>query len=879
MRSRSSLAIELSQAAGIRAGGLIGTIIADEIGNPPNSNVLRVEITADDELASVQLGTGLAVSVTKDEAIQALAADQLLLTLVLSKLIPGCLEGVDLSFAAAYQQLEAIKAARPRISFSPAEIVTTPQLERARRVLRSQRRVALVGPSSSGKTVVAESLIDSAGAAERIWLDCADPTVGIIGLALNLCALPNLPSRAMIVMDDVQCAPGLGRFALELLSLSGLLSAPNLGVIVSTWPDGLEVIERWFGHDSVVRTSGVDACRKIIQFASPTSGVAEQLLVLANGDALLAELATDSFANNGNIPTRDDLAAGCFGAVTGGQALSSDELEALWEVSCLGMFEIDARLDLITPVDQSTLDGLIRKRVIRRKNDFVFFGHRSAARLVTAHLQRILQDGSDRSPIRLAVRYLRRAGESQIRQTLDRLDLVALADDQDQFGAAFLAHCWSSVKTLVSHLGSMVREDATWGDNVASAIFAGEALAELGLENEWRLIAEYVRSRWILRDDSALPEHTSGETAEADDFRAIQLTMAEEDRLDPAAFRITASEVDIDRFHRTWVLGLLAGFEGKALVADLGRVKEIRRMIEVSQQPDGSFYPSRVPWITARVCLGLSALGESVATSPILQRASEWLRRRAPVGPFRFGSWRSGTGTWNTELQVTAMTLLALGRMGVEPSDRGVQSALAFLKDGRSEWYRPGKEIDCSLAIEAALVLGDTWRDFSSELRSLLEWAEDSRAWADTKVLASVSQDESSKVPAVTEALISVIWETVQLELPLLFQGVVGRNIPVATARLSSASRRDILRKLEHIRQVIDQAIKERHSISSRGQLPAVIAEHLRKLAIQDQECRAIQELLADDQLGGMSTSEIFIRINALGADVLGAAWEDMASL
>jgi hypothetical protein len=876
MPSQSSLAIKLTRAHGVDAGLAIEELVKFELGIVSGQGLLQVAITALDDAAQLTFGKSPIITISKDEALNALAGGCLVVGLAISKWQPQMQADMQCSVEDGYRQRDALEAAYPRISFPPNEIVATAQFERSRQVLERHGKLAIVGPSSSGKTVIVDGLRQFRDITSYLWVDLADPMIGLAGFLMAACRAQESNGQALIVLDDIQCSPGLARSILQLLSETGVFSSVRTNIVAVAWPDGLEIVEHWFGDETIVRSNGAEACRRIVQLAEPSSRDAELLMALANGDALVAELATTFLCSRRRAPTREELAAECFETLTGAQKLSVEELESLWEIGCLGIFEIDARLDLITQVSQSVLDSLVEKRVLRRKSDFVFFGHRSAARLVTYHLQRCLEDGTDRSPIRLAVRYLRRAGESQIKQTLDRLDLVAVANEEDQFGAAFLAHCWNNVKILISHLGSLVREDPTWGDNVASAIFAGEALAQLGLEAEWELIANYVRSRWILSDEEILPQHTEGDTAEADDFRAIKETMTEEDRLDPRAFTLKADEVDVDRFHRTWVMGLLAGFEATALIPDFHRAKELRRMIQESQQPDGSFYPSRVPWITARVCLGLAALGETTATSPVLQRASEWLRRRAPVGPFRFGSWRSGTGTWNTELQMTAMALLALGRMGVEPSDQGVRSALAYLKDGRSEWYRPGKEIDCAQAIEAALVLGDTWRDFSSELRSLLEWAQDSRAWADARVLASVAQDESSKVPAVASALISVIWETVKFELPLLFQGVVGGALTSDKAVVLATDVRDgILHRLEHVAHVIEQGIRDRNSIGAKGALPTIVAERLRKLAGQEIECQKLLNLLRDsDHLQEISIEDLIARVNALGADVLGAAWE-----
>jgi hypothetical protein len=876
MSRQSSLALRLAMASGVEAGDVIRELLEFELGAGPGRAVLPWAIAGGDGEAMLQIGTGPELHIERDGALTALENGQLVLADALIDWQHDLADTLSVSMEDAWRQRDAIESARPRISFSSAEMVITPQFERAQVALEEQGRVALVGPSSSGKTVIAEALCHTGWTADRLWIDFADPTVGLAGFILAACRVRPSGGHVLLVLDDLQSAPVLARSILKFMNESGLFAAGDQRIAAVTWPDGLDLIHKWFSEDVIVRADGGDACRRIVQLAEAGSHTTEHLLGLANGDALIAELGMEFYRAHKRTPTRDELAAECFRIVVGGQILSTEELESLWEMACLGIFEIDAQLNLITPVSQSALEGLLAKRVLRRKGSYVFFGHRSAARLVAYHLQQLLRSDTDRSPIRMAVGYLRRAGTSQIKQTLDRLDLVAVANEEDQFGAAFLAHCWTSAKILINHLSSLVKDDPTWGDNAASAIFAGEALAQQGLTQEWTLIANYVRSRWTLNPAARLPTYSNGiETADADDFKAIQVRMAEEDELDPDAYEMKAEAVDVDRFHRTWALGLLLGFEARAIHPDYHRIEQLRRMAAASQLPNGSFYPSRVPWVTARVCLGLAAFGEGVIGNPVLARASEWMRRRAPSGPFRFGSWRSGTGTWNTEFETTAISLLALARMGVEASNPCIRSALSYLRDRPDEWYRPGKEIDCAQAIEAALVLGDTWRDFSSPLRNLLEWAQDVRAWADVGTLASVAQDESVKAPSVASALISIIWETVKNELPLLFQGVFSDAFSGKASPLAPDLRESLLRQLRHVAQAIEQSIHERHALSARGPVPDIVAERLSELSLQDRECQLLIASLSQssDSTSSLPVAELVTRANTLGGNVLGNAW------
>jgi len=149
----------------------------------------------------------------------------------------------------------------------------------------------------------------------------------------------------------------------------------------------------------------------------------------------------------------------------------------------------------------------------------------------------------------------------------------------------------------------MSTEDPSWGDNVASAIFVAEAFADLGLLDKWMKVAAYVRSRWLIDNGTELPSYVGSPPAERDDFDAIAKRMNREDDARIRIYSQYVSTIDLDRFHRTWVLGLLLGFEASALQDEETRIARLRSIVREVQLPSGAFYPERVPWVTARVCL------------------------------------------------------------------------------------------------------------------------------------------------------------------------------------------------------------------------------------------------------------------------------------
>lgn len=336
--------------------------------------------------------------------------------------------------------------------------------------------------------------------------------------------------------------------------------------------------------------------------------------------------------------------------------------------------------------------------------------------------------------------------------------------------------------------------DATWGDNTASACFAAVVHFSLGQMDVGTQVLEHVRARWDYGDGSALPVNRDKQTADRVDFDEIVAAMRTEDEVTEHSIR--ADAIDSDRFHRTWALGLLLGIEGAAPVADEARLAILKHAAAATQEANGAFYPGRVPWITARVVLGMVSLGESIHTSEVVKRAVSWLRNRRPTGAFDGGFWRSGTGVWNTDVMTTSMVVLALVGAGVSPAAAEVKAGMQFLLARRADWTRDGGEIDGALTLEAGLAVSPQWQEFASELEHLLRWAQQVEAWESVGMLASDSHTESSKAPFVASSLVNISWRLVKRELPLLLQGVASeyargdqRDPDVAEAAASLSQR------------------------------------------------------------------------------------------
>lgn len=669
----------------------------------------------------------------------------------------------------------------------PGNAVESSIADNVLRRLREDRDVHLVGPSASGKSIAATQVgarLESDGW-RCIWIDLSDPSITAVRLLASVLRLSDaetpIERPILIVIDDVQSAPATAISCMNLVERLRTIHGMAIRILLVGWPISVNIAHRVLGNARRVPASSATVLVEMLNTPNyeTFSSNYDDIEHVSGGDLIVARAIMEYMRQYSRVPSRSEVAEFAVSRVGDVDALSVGALRLLHWLACMGVFEIEAELSRITgmrhmKVTDAEVQELLQSRWIRHADRFVSVGHRTFATALK-HVIELRHSGviadQDRSAAEVAVRYLKSIGDSQILQTLNRLDLSSYTGyGEDPDLSSSLARCWSGAAALSRILGRQSGSDVTWSDNTASACFAAAVHFALGQTELGTSILENVRTRWDYGDGSALPANRDRPTADRVDFDEINAAMRIED--DVAKHFIRADVIDSDIFHRTWALGLLLGIEGAIPVTDESRVAILKQAAATTQEPSGAFYPARVPWITARVVLGMVSLGESIYTSEVVRRAVSWLRGPRPAGAFDDGFWRSGTGDWNTDLMTTSMVVLALVGAGVSPAAAEVKSGMEFLLSRRAEWIIQGGEIDGALALEAGLAASLRWQEYASELEHLLRWAQQVEAWESVGRLASDSHTESSKAPFVASSLVNISWRLVKRELPLLLQGI-----------------------------------------------------------------------------------------------------------
>ena len=178
-------------------------------------------------------------------------------------------------------------------------------------------------------------------------------------------------------------------------------------------------------------------------------------------------------------------------------------------------------------------------------------------------------------------------------------------------------------------------------------------------------------------------------------------------------------QIDIDRFFQTYILALLFEFELTAPQSryDKKRVNILFDMIKknILEENDNDidiayFYPSRVPWVSARLLLAITMYDPKRRGSHLdihtIQRIRKLLINYLISYSYSYQAkdgetyriWLPGTGRWNGILETTMMCTFALKKAN---ADAGVVSeGEKYIQSQKGRWLTPSSLADGLWAIE-----------------------------------------------------------------------------------------------------------------------------------------------------------------------------------
>jgi hypothetical protein len=650
--------------------------------------------------------------------------------------------------------------------------VVHPLVDRLYRRLESPTETIVYGSSGSGKSVliaqVAQRLV--AQGVPVCYLNLSRAPLSLQGLASFLKA-EFVDKRKAIVVDDVQSNPAVARYLLEALQALQRSTSHCKGFTAVVWPEMLAEIQDVL-EDAVIQFVAANAVSgdilKRYQGELPQNKL-DEARAKCGSDLALLSLVLQIWSSSEKLGFHD--VAEAFWTRRFGAFDLDSEADAMLVICTLGRYDIpapDAFCIQVAGIQSTAIDSLLKSGVVRRNQGGLSVGHRSLAGLLADWLEAkgawacFSERHAPVSGTELVLQYLKTLPPGDMVRSLRAIQGRSGFKEDEALSrrAAALVEVWSTFEALLRRVETQQQRDPTWGGSAAGAMFAVQVLSALGMSSAAEPSLGFLRSTRDLSEGTLVWE--TSRLREQHDFEAILIRMEREDAWE--THWEAAHEIDVPKFRENWLAGVVLTSEGSASLP-ASDVRELVRWCEMSVLPGKGFYPPRVNWVTSRCLIGLGLCGVSVS-SPTVRSVSDWLVRDRKEGGARSGGiWRSGTGTWNSDIEATAMALLALSAVGHEMASSSLDEARDFLLDSKEQWIEPSKELDGALALHAYLASGGSWEHVAEEARHLSRWALSDALWNKSSEAGEEATRQACHVAQIAYHLISVGWKAVASDL------------------------------------------------------------------------------------------------------------------
>lgn len=769
--------------------------------------------------------------------------------------------------------------------------------------LRQERDVLLYGNVGVGKTTTATHQALQYAADDEsglVWLDLSDPHDSDESVALALLKMGHR-KQILLVIDDVQANVSAARAAFDLV----VQLRRNLGlpiVVLATGSPVTNEIEPPLCSTRLepVLADGYALVRSILNSDdSLDDGARADITKLADGDAFLAGIALRLWRDSRRVPDRDefaDLVVSQVGAIE----LRPEARRLLYEMACLSACDIQVskRQVALLPPERTALPELMDAKLIQFNDDSYSIRHRSLARLLVLYgLRNWVGAEPLPMPAIFAYDYLQRAGAAQIKATLDKLDLLPLDREPSQRPTASIASAWRALGFLGDSLAYAVERDPGWNDSVASAAFAGMALAKLGRRRAWERCAEFVRGRWSYEHEYEPPLWVGDPSADLKAFVSMrELVTAQRQGAAATETHGDASlgVIDAERACRTWMLGVLISFEALSPDREVGRLDRLCR-IASNLIDGGAFYPRGAPWVTAQIVQGLCIAGHSYQSNLTVRRACDWLCEDRRLGGAYQSGWQNIVSVSTFDAMTTSLCYLALWQARCPNSQLLEIAYEKLLAEQNDLMTSPRHETELALIVESRLRHDDRWKDLSGPILQLLGWVRREQ-WLSREVNATQLGDPisaSAKAPFIAAQLWIIIWAAAKQELPNLLRDAlqidthvspVGPWPPTDPSRRGTASQayapKDPAatiagaeeRKRQRLRQRIDDQLNDLATTSRTLRLASAKDAASRDIGHWREIRNRLDAIEAEFDSGSASHSTL-TRLDDLGREIFGETW------
>lgn len=375
----------------------------------------------------------------------------------------------------------------------------------------------------------------------------------------------------------------------------------------------------------------------------------------------------------------------------------TEQLKIIHILAVLGTYEFEA------PISFIRIFGVLNEenvKTAKKVGDSLFLAHRTISNFIARFIESECkcQIYNRQEIIKKYINYIDNRKKWKA--------LLHLIGENNKTDILSVSPIWNLMYEFQYNLMRQTRIDPSWNNTPSSMYFVISTAKMLGVADEYKEVIDKLCSNFLIKENHVEIRYDFLQTTV--DFVRIKERMIEEDKSRSYLDYEAGESIDLEAAHRNWLYGLMVGL--KDVLVEFG-YKRLICHIEIEllslQDEKGYWYPKRVPWVTARILIGLAEAGYSAKDDFVLKGINYLLSM------VENNRWEAHTGGWNNEFETSSLCLEALIKCGVDCDADMQRNVAKHLLENSFTWMSENCEIDgtttaCalikSLGIQASLM-------------------------------------------------------------------------------------------------------------------------------------------------------------------------------
>lgn len=583
-----------------------------------------------------------------------------------------------------------------RVGYKEEDFVSPDEAAEAKKIIKKKNILWCYNKSCSGKTFLGIHTLACLDGDKFVFNPAVGNTCDVDMIKLLL----EFGTNCELLIDDLQCDVELARNLLKFICANvENIQSRNIHIFLISW-SSLACANEFSDYTGKIETIQTNP-QKFINLLKREIDDPQLLNICRDNLALIStarRLKREQKEKEGICI--DEL----FHYFV--QTTENQQLKTIHVLAVLGMYELEAPIPFIKTYGTLKTENITTIKIV---DNAIFLAHRTICKFIAEYIEEREKGCELYRRQDIITNYI-----NYIDSTKKWKVLLHLMGESNRSDISAVSPIWNLMYECQKNLKKRSEINPSWKNTPSSMYFVISTANMLGTVEEYKKVIDALCSNFIVKEEGIEIRYDLLKTT--DDFVTIKKRMKDEDRIngDHLLEYESGASIDRDRMHRNWLFGLMIGLKDVLIEFGYGElVQRIEEKLFELQDDEGYWYPKRVPWVTARILIGLGEAHYTVENE-VVSKGIRYL-----LSMISDDRWKAHTGTWNKDFETSSLCLEAFIKCHADYEGEATKKVQDYLCDSSPTWMSPKYEIDgAPTACTLIKILGiqDDLLDYINEL-------------------------------------------------------------------------------------------------------------------------------------------------------------------